>query len=49
MLKKVLKKRTEMRKKDKTNLRKCPEGARKYVGLTSEKGLVFLGSSRGTS
>ena len=38
-----------MRKNDKNNLRKSPEGARNMSALTSEEGLVFPGSSHGAS
>ena len=36
-------------KNDKNNLRKRPEGARKYVGSDVREGLVFPGSSCRTS
>ena len=38
LIKIIIKKRTEMRKNDKNNLRKSLEGARKYVGSDVREG-----------
>ena len=42
-IKKIKKNHTEMRQKDKNNLRKSPEGARKYVGSDVREGTCFPG------